>query len=300
MANASAIPGDGPSSAVSALSLRLPLFSPADPQLWLAQVNSQFTIGCNTTHEKKFHHVAASLPPEISAEVRDLLINSYATAPFDTLAAELIKRTAVSEHRRLQQLISSEELVDRKPTQSLRRLQQLLGDKATTFDQAFLLEVFLQRLPSSVRLVLVPAQGLSLEKLAQLADSVMHVSCYTISLDAVSAADSRYSTFGRELLAMYISVRQFKHLLEGRQFYIVTDHKRLIFVIKSGRGLDNSPADALSRVTALTSAAPPRNLDFAALEKAQQHASKVMDLCQNPRSLVLREILLPSCPVPII
>ncbi|XP_077508413.1 uncharacterized protein LOC144119740 [Amblyomma americanum] len=184
--NASALPGDGPSSEVSALSLRLPRFSPADPQLWLAQVNSQFTIGRITTQAQKFHHVAASLPPEIATEVRDMLINPPASASFDTLAAELIKRTAVSEHPRLQHLISSEELCDRKPTQLLRRLQQLLGDKAATLDQAFLCEFFFQRLPLSVRLVLIPAQGLSLEKLAELVDSVMDVSCSTLSLGAVS------------------------------------------------------------------------------------------------------------------
>ncbi|XP_077496350.1 uncharacterized protein LOC144107217, partial [Amblyomma americanum] len=169
-------------SAVSALSLRLPQFSTADLQLWLAQVNSQFTIGRITSQAQKFHHVAASLPPEVAAEVRDLFITPPVSAP---LAAELIKRTAVSEHRRLQQLISSEELGDRKPTQLLRRLQPHLGDKAATFDQAFLREFFLQRLPSSVRLVFVPAQELSLEKLAELVDSVMDVSCSTVSLSAV-------------------------------------------------------------------------------------------------------------------
>ncbi|KAK8757099.1 hypothetical protein V5799_000203 [Amblyomma americanum] len=94
--NASAMPGDGPSSVVSALSLRLPQFSQADPQLLLAQVNSQFTIGRITTQAQKFHHVAASLPPEVAAEVRDLIITPPASAPFDTLAAVLIKRTTVS------------------------------------------------------------------------------------------------------------------------------------------------------------------------------------------------------------
>ncbi|XP_077512627.1 uncharacterized protein LOC144123728 [Amblyomma americanum] len=184
--NASAMPGDGPSRAVPALSLRLPQLSPTDPQLGLAQVNSQFINSRITTQAQKFHHVAASLPPETAAEVRDLLIIPPAPAPFDTLAAELIKRTAVSEHRRLQQLISSEELGDRKPTELLRRLQQLLGDMAAIFDQAFLREFFLQRLPASARLVLATAQGLSLEKLAELADSVMDVSYSTISLGAVS------------------------------------------------------------------------------------------------------------------
>ncbi|XP_077523301.1 uncharacterized protein LOC144134216 [Amblyomma americanum] len=183
--NASAVPGDEPSSTVFALSLRLPQFSTPDPPLWLAQVNSQFTIGRTISQTNQFHHVAASLPPEIAAEVRDLVITPLASAPPDTLAAEPTKRSAVSEYRRLQQLIFFEQLGDRKPTQLLRRLQQLLGDKAASFDQAFLRKFFLQRLPSSVHVVLVPAQGLSLQKLAELADSITDVSYSTISLGAV-------------------------------------------------------------------------------------------------------------------
>ncbi|XP_077512821.1 uncharacterized protein LOC144124015 [Amblyomma americanum] len=163
--------GDGPCSAVSARSLRLPQSSPANPRHWLAQVNSQFTIDRITTQAQQFHHVSASLPPEIAAEVRDLLITPPASAPFD-------KRTAASK-----ELICSEELGDQKLTQLLRWLQQLLGDKAAIFDQAFLRDFFVQRSPSSVCLVLVPAQGLSLEKFAQPADSVIDVS-YPSSIPA--------------------------------------------------------------------------------------------------------------------
>jgi hypothetical protein len=38
----------------------------------------------------------------------------------------------------------------------------------------------------------------------------------------------RYSTFDRELLAAYASVRHFRFLLEGRLFRILTDHKPLV------------------------------------------------------------------------
>ena len=100
----------------------------------------------------------ASLSPEIACEVRDLLVRPPADRPYDTLKAELIKRTAASEQRKLQQLISREELGDRKPTQPLRRMQQLLGDHlGPTVDNAFLRELFLQRLPANVRMVLASA-----------------------------------------------------------------------------------------------------------------------------------------------
>ncbi|BHF77222.1 hypothetical protein SprV_0502032600 [Sparganum proliferum] len=49
----------------------------------------------------------------------------------------------------------------------------------------------------------------------------------------LSKVETRYSTFGRELLAAYLAVRNFRHLLEGREFTIFTDHKPLTFAIHS-------------------------------------------------------------------
>ncbi|BHF81032.1 hypothetical protein SprV_0702416100 [Sparganum proliferum] len=49
----------------------------------------------------------------------------------------------------------------------------------------------------------------------------------------LSKAETRYRTFGRELLAAYLAVRYFRHLLEGREFTIFTDHKPLTFAMHS-------------------------------------------------------------------
>jgi cleavage and polyadenylation specificity factor subunit 1 len=46
-------------------------------------------------------------------------------------------------------------------------------------------------------------------------------------------AETRYSTFDRELLAIYLAVRHFRHILEGRQFCVYTDHKPLTFALQS-------------------------------------------------------------------
>ena len=113
-------------------------------------------------------------------------------------------------------------------------------------------------------------------------------------------AESRYSTFGRELLAMYLSVKHFRFFQEARPFIIFTDHKPLTFAIKcpssssSPRelrhlsyiaeftsairhvsGVDNVVAGALSRpsVNATTALSPgsdtASSLDFAKLARAQ-------------------------------
>ncbi|CAL8105367.1 unnamed protein product [Calicophoron daubneyi] len=103
--------------------------------------------------------------------------------------------------------------------------------------------------------------------------------------------ESRYSTFGRELLAVYLAIRHFRHILEGRPFTVFTDHKPLVAAIRSSsdkytpreiRHLDyitqftsdirhvsgdrNPVADALSRINSLSSTF---TIDLQAMANAQ-------------------------------
>ncbi len=41
---------------------------------------------------------------------------------------------------------------------------------------------------------------------------------------ALQPTEQRYSTFGRELLAAYLSVQHFRHYAEGGRLIIFTDH----------------------------------------------------------------------------
>ena len=167
-------------STVAAVNVKLPPYWPADPQVWFAQVEAQFTTRGITSQKTKFDYIVASLSSEIATEVRDLILTPPAENPFDTLKEQLIKRTTASEQKRLQQLLNAEDLGDRKPSQVLRRMQQLLGDKATSIDRSFLRELFLQRLPANIRMVLASTPDTStLEEVAQLADKIVEVAAPT-------------------------------------------------------------------------------------------------------------------------
>ncbi|KAH7970623.1 hypothetical protein HPB49_012770 [Dermacentor silvarum] len=72
-----------PQHDVAALSLRLPQYWPADPQPWIAQVNSQFAIARVTSQTQKFNHLVSPLPPKIATELRDLILELPETDPFD-------------------------------------------------------------------------------------------------------------------------------------------------------------------------------------------------------------------------
>ena len=171
------------SASVSAVSLKPPAFWPADPEVWFAQVEAQFTTKGVTAQKTRFDYVIASLSPKFATEVRDVILKPPTDHAYDTLKTQLIKRTAASEQRKLQQLFSGEELGDHKPTQLLRRMQELVGDKLGTADNdSFLRQLFLQRLPPNVRKIMASSDSsLSLDKLAELADKVAEVALPTVA-----------------------------------------------------------------------------------------------------------------------
>nr|CDS28950.1 gag pol polyprotein [Hymenolepis microstoma] len=49
----------------------------------------------------------------------------------------------------------------------------------------------------------------------------------------LTTTETRYSTFSRELLAIYLAVEHFRYILEGRQFTIFTDNKPLISAFRA-------------------------------------------------------------------
>ena len=66
-------------------------------------------------------------------------------------------------------------------------MHQLLGDTPELSDGAFVCELFLQRLPSNVRMVLASAgRNTSLEELAQMADKIVEVATPSVSAVNVS------------------------------------------------------------------------------------------------------------------
>lgn len=178
------------SPTVSTVALKLPCFWPADPALWFAQVEAQFATRRITSQQTKFHHVIAALNPTEAAEVRDIILSPPADQPFDRLKLELVRRTTLSEQKRLQQLLTAEDLGDRKPSQLLRGMRQLLGEKASTVDDSLLRQLFLQRLPANVCMVLAGAGDMTLDDLAALADRVMEVAS-----PSISAIDSSVQAF---------------------------------------------------------------------------------------------------------
>lgn len=115
-------------------------------------------------------------------------------------------------------------------------------------------------------------------------------------------AQKKYSTYDRELLAIYETIVHFQHFVEGRNFIIYCDHKPLVFAfqkkfekcsprqarqldfisqfstdMKYIPGVNNGPADALSRIETVT------QFDEKTLQAAQNEDDKLKHLFQNTK-----------------
>jgi hypothetical protein len=115
------------------------------------------------------------------------------------------------------------------------------------------------------------------------------------------SAQRKYSVYDRELLAIYTTVKRFRHAIGGRDFMILTDHKPLTYAFNQNldkcsprqyrhldyigqfttdmrykRGLDNNVADALSRTNAIRN-----SVDNQTLAAAQENDIELRELVKS-------------------
>ena len=132
-------------------------------------------------------------------------------------------------------------------------------------------------------------------------------------------AQQWYSTSDRELLAIYLAIKYFRHFVEGQTFYVITDHEPLTVALSSQshnhspwqwrhldfiaqftadiwymKGSTNLAADALSRVE-VDALQAPTTLDFQAMAAAQLRKS-VKD--NSTSSLTLQQVPFPIVMLP--
>ena len=137
-------------------------------------------------------------------------------------------------------------------------------------------------------------------------------------------SETKYSTYDRELLAIYLAIKHFRHFIEGRTFTVFTDHKPLTYSLSMSTdkytprqihhldyilqfttnithisGCQNSVADALSRITAnAISVHPP--IDFTEIANAQKDDAELQQLIESNSSLSFKEVPVPTTDVTMI
>ena len=170
------------SSSVSAVTLKLPTFWTAKPEIWFKQVESQFATRQITTDQTKYDYVVSALDNSTAAEVEALILNPPKQGRYEILKNSLINAFGKTQAAKDAELLSLSGLGDRKPTGLLRHIRSLNADPET-----LLRAVFLAQLPADVRRVLAGMDIKDLDELAQAADRVLEAAKLEDVVNAVSS-----------------------------------------------------------------------------------------------------------------
>ena len=195
----------------AAKKVKLPVFWKNDPELWFGQVEARFCVTGVTLDEEKYYLVVSAIEdPDVLGQVADIIRSPPATGKYNFLRTNLISRFSESKERQINRLLSEMKLDGKKPSHLLRDMRNLA---TASVPDAMLKPLWMQRMPSNVRLVLTGiGEDVDLNKLADIADRIMEqfnieqaVSAInTVPLPKVSAqtndAADKFKQLGQELI----------------------------------------------------------------------------------------------------
>lgn len=129
----------------------------------------------------------------------------------------------------------------------------------------------------------------------------------------------RYSTYDRELTAMFLAVKHFKFMLQGRKCHIYTDHKPLTYAfqqkpekandrqarqldyvgqmttdIRHVKGAENVTADLLSRIESLHTRTDINYDELAEDQRVDEELKAILEGSMENQSLKLKHFTVPG------
>jgi len=69
----------------------------------------------------------------------------------------------------------------------------------------------------------------------------------------LTPAETKYSTFDREILAVYLAIKHFQYFVGGREFYILTDYKPLKVALQTNHTTVHATVRHLKYISQFTS-----------------------------------------------
>lgn len=133
----------------------------------------------------------------------------------------------------------------------------------------------------------------------------------------LSNAETKYSTYDRELLAIYRSIKYFKHMLEARPFTVLTDHKPICYAFQQNsekasprqlrhldfigqfttdiqhvKGIENVVPDFLSRINTIEI----KNIDYDSIATQQENDTELKQILEGTSkfSITLQKMPIPN------
>ncbi|UYV60238.1 hypothetical protein LAZ67_1000518 [Cordylochernes scorpioides] len=124
----------------------------------------------------------------------------------------------------------------------------------------------------------------------QVGNNFQPIAFFSRKLDA---AQRKYSAYDRELLAVYLAIKHFRHLLEGRQFPVYTDQKPLTYAFQQNLDKASPRQYFLSRVEPISHHQPYDPKSLAEAQAVDQELQALLT-SENLSSLQLEKVQIPE------
>jgi len=101
---------------INRIVIKAPPFWPKEPELWFAQIESEFTLNRIIQDATKYGYVLLQLKAKYAKEIKNVVANPPESNKYQTFKQALTQRLSASQEQRIRQLLEHEELGDRKPS----------------------------------------------------------------------------------------------------------------------------------------------------------------------------------------
>ena len=168
--------------ALNAASVKLPSFSRTDSQVWFRRAETQFRLKGVSQSCTKADHVLASIPDEIFSHIAHWLNEQPDQLSYGELKSYLLKEFSLKPAERAQRVLAlaTQPLGDVSAHRAWYEMQSLLTLPSNSEDPEaepvkvdLERELWLQRLPESVRAALPCAESMPIDSLIDHADALI-------------------------------------------------------------------------------------------------------------------------------
>ena len=153
--------------------VKLPEFWPMQAALWFARADAEFVSKAVTVEQTKYAHVVAALPVEVAARVSDEILSPDPTHPYQQLRQRLLDTYTLDEFQRFCGLVDMPARPGDRPSALLDAMFAFLPEGVTRDDPGWMFKnLFLRRLPSELRTLLMPHKDETVRQLAARGDAL--------------------------------------------------------------------------------------------------------------------------------
>lgn len=183
--------------AVQAVSLKLPTFLAARPDVWFQQTEAQFALRGITEQTTMYFYLLTALDPVVAERMAGDVASVPADNKYSYLKRKLMEVYGLTDDQKADQLLDLAGLGDWKPSQLCAHIQSLTVDK-----DVILRRIFLRQLPEDVRVQVAALDTTDLSTLARKADDIMAAKRIPAFVNAASRPPKRLPPHNPEKTGM--------------------------------------------------------------------------------------------------